>query len=522
MMTPLPLLVPYPVVPALQRTFPEGCKPLWFFEAAVPLYRLNVSAEIEQRHELSIFAHFLMQAVQRGDNTLRRAAASLYLEIRDFAGAVRELLQLGYIDADVKPLMAWPNARLRLTVAGQRILAEECTPVIRKPWTVDLLYNALSGDLLPFPHRKHSRLVEDMSVDATGLYPLPKVLPRPRTEDLSLEAIGAIVGKHSEIQKTHATVVAIVACEGGRVWYATGRDVFTLHIAGEDGHSSSVPQGSQRIAVFQHDAFETKESEALQSYSERADPILPSQAYLLTSKPLQLGEVLSQQEGQLIHQLIEVKRQVNRLELLITPSVSAKAIPGQASERGAATLLATRDQAREDAQELTSALWSMTTGALEVVGRTVQREMLLEAVAEAKREVIIIAPSITRMAMNEEMCRCIRDRIRHGVKIRIAYGKSYFPGEAKRRAVDLQKIREQLFVAFSTYQAYPSFTMREIPAQDFSVLICDDTLGLLTDFNLLADPGSRHDAYVERHGIRFAGGRHLSELRALAESIFRA
>ncbi|MGW0486908.1 phospholipase D-like domain-containing protein [Streptomyces olivaceus] len=129
-------------------------------------------------------------------------------------------------------------------------------------------------------------------------------------------------------------------------------------------------------------------------------------------------------------------------------------------------------------------------------------DLLEEALTQARRRILLIAPWIKRDIVNTSFISKLENRLRRGVSVHIAYG--YTPNDPKNDRAAVRKL-ENLASRFKE-----KFTFTRVKSTHAKVLVYDD-VWVTTSFNWLSFAGDRDRTYRMEEGTLVRGREKADE-----------
>ena len=490
----------------LRRYFPDF-EPVRVCDAVLPLYLVRFEVEVLERHELSIIAAYLLQAISLGLEYMHDIGHYLGLEEEDLAAAATELLSHGLIDQLSSAGSVY--RRLYVTLAGTAVIGQPrlAVPVPRKR-TCRLHYNPLTQVLSPVDDAAWTvdRLVRE------GTYVLPVMdTKRPTLGDFTREDVAAAV--RDERAFAGKDILDLLSLGSVMPHYLPGVVVYEVK------HRAT---GERRIAAFRHHLFLAGESQRLQRQFEQGSAILAADAATVEPIEAVLPTSLPPEQRQSIGTLTRVDREAESLAAAIdierqTDGEQDRQSDADQLHMQIVTLEAERAQRIAEVAHLRAQL---AQHQVEFLRTEDHRAVLERALAEAREEIIIISPWMNRRACNDTLCRLISGALQRGVQIRIGYGmgQERDAQERDRNIANVNLVLDALRQIVPDVCA-PLLELRQTRGTHQKILIWDRQAAVNGSFNWLSYLGERDAAYRNETGTVFRHPDQVLELVASAESV---
>lgn len=279
------------------------------------------------------------------------------------------------------------------------------------------------------------------------------------------------------------------------------------------------------VAVYRGDVQQRPETEALQRLLEAKKFQIPA-----TSTPISTQEqeiyiptrTLSPTIVQEIQQVVEEEQQREEIVIQVEEQRILKTATQDARERKALEekikeLQNLLNGKEKDIQLLHKQLRQSNVEFL----RTEQhREKLLQAIGEAKQEVIIISPWITPAACDEQLCKLFAEALVRGVRLRIGYsmGRENDPRDEERNRHNVEEVKKTIRKHLRNLNAPRTIHFQDdivkTTGTHQKILVCDRTFAITGSFNWLSYKGQKDRGYRQELGVVF---RHHDPVNEIAE-----
>lgn len=487
------------LLPMLRRDFPDY-EAVKAFEAAIPVYRIQLVVEVLERQSLTTFQSYFLQLLALDVNTDKAIAHLLGVDESDLASTAVSLLRLRYMQQG--PLNSEKERPLLLTSLGRKILAEEGPPQVPKRKTGTFHLNALTWTSLP----QDQKIWQERRMRQDGLPILPMRESDPPT-----------LGDFTEQGVTQALSTS---------WAFQGRDITDLiqlkkprleYIAPVTVVLLQHRNGSEeRLAVYRNGLYQQADSVALQRLFENELFRVPQDAALLQEQGIEILLSLPSQVCQVIQELVRSEATLKDLETQVAEHEGRRIAAQGDRER---EKLVEKHHQIQNAQQVQQAASEelrlrLHEHHIKLLRAGQHRPVLEEALREAKEEVIILSHWMNRRACDEALCRLLGEAVKRGVRIRIGYGNGK-EGNSTEAARHQHNIRE---VKWALRQSIPPsaeslLEMKEIPDSNLKMLLFDNMLAVSGGFDWLSNAG---ESYRNETGLLFRSQDQVLELTRLA------
>lgn len=475
-------------------------QPLDSFEAVVTVLKLRLATRVLLRQQLSLFAGYILRAIDLGFNTVEKVSELLGVASVDLAGAGAELLQarlIAYGSAQTD------NTRtLMITERGRKHLEENQSLLVAKRKIFHLHFEPLAKNLSPLDRTAWS--LED--VRRRNVFALPFHGCYPRLEDLQLSDVAEAFRQGSS-QREDVEIIELIELDDPYVEYLPVEVVVLIQ-----------PQtGDIRLAVFDGPRYLERASYELTRAYERGELVMPAEisdrltdaSKVLVDLPGPLGKSI----GDLLlstHLLQETRKEVERREALVLTTSDRE------EREQLLTELDSLRVALEAANAERTRNHALLTQNMAVSVRSINTEdhrpLLFDALQNAKSEVIVISPWMNTQSVNIDLCRAIRQATDRDVRVRIGFGfRSHRPQEQQRNDANVRAVLDLLRNEMRGGKV-ESLEIVDLEAIHHKVLFCDRRFCVIGSFNWLSYRGDLDSGFRQEVGCVVEGDTKVQEL----------
>lgn len=489
-----------------RREFP-GFEPTHIFEAAIPVFSLNVLVEALEPQKLNSFESYFLSAVANQVQTVEEIAWLYGIDENDLLAPGASLLKYGYIRQE--PPRSGKRL-IQLTDKGRQALGTDTVPPVPTRRGARLHFNALTW--APIPLEKQLVIsAERMSTEGLCILP-PDRYEKPTLGDLTIEKVtGAL---HGSPYFHNKQIIALLEIQRNYLEYLAPVQVICLQQS-TDQH--------QRLAIFRRNFYLRSESGVLQRFFETGKFSIPDDAIALTPPVIQVPPALPQIVAQAAHTLVANEIAVRSLQTELEEATSKHATAQSKDERSELKnriqeLETALQRKQEESDQLRTQLQQQQGEFL----RTEEHRAVLEkALRQAKKELIIIAPWLNRRTCDDALCKLVAQAVKRGVHIRIGYGITERPNDPDvgRNRANAQRVIWAMNTAVE--QEGSPFPGGKLEIQRVSdthqkILICDRAYGVLGSFNWLSYRGELDEQYRNETSIVLREPTAVTELAKIA------
>ncbi len=490
----------------LHRDF-AGFEPLASCEAALPIFRLKLTVSALEKHPLSPFAIFVLRAISYGKESVASLAEVLGVETRDIAGVGARLLQLYLIEQGLPDNQG--QRRITLTTAGSKALRELVAPPVPRNRICHVHFNGLTWTVMPREEESWSmeKILED------GYFVLPTVEQgQPILGDMGLKEVRDCL-KYDE-RFTQSEIVGLIKLDRKPLLeYLAPVQVFLLR-----HHKTDEVQ----IAIYAQRRLLSEESTVLRRMYNDKTFHFPEDATMISKDlSLSLSPVLPQPLLTAAQKFREKEEQARKTSSLLDIALQSHERESGSSQNQTeyerVKLLA--DDLQRQLQELEALRIPPAESKAEFLQTEQHRPVLLQALREAKIEVIVISPWMNPRTCNDEICKLVGQAIARGARIRIAYGfgRAEHPDHIQWRKSNVAKVRRAFENAIRREKGDRDLLeMKETTGTHQKILVCDRTFAVTGSFNWLSYRGNRDADVREETSVLLRGSEDVQRLAIIA------
>ena len=482
------------------------------FDAAIPAYFIQIVLEVLQKQDLTTFQRYILELLALDIKSLTMLGYYLGVEQNVLTSSIAGLLKYQYVEQGVPPV-GETEYQLFLTPTGREAVIKQGPPPVPKRKTGRFFFNALTQSTVS---PEEEALYPDQ-VDKQGLF----VLPPKETEHPTLgtfveneQDVKAILKDEPAFKDT--AIVGLLKLKTPAPRYFAPVTVVIL----QDSETHA-----QTVAVYRGSAQQRPETEALQRLLEAKKFQIPSLGTPLLAREQEIyipTETLSPALVQEIQQVVENEQQREEIVIQVEENRILKTATQDARERKALEEKIEELQHMLDGKDKNIELLreQLRQSNVEFLHTEQHRSKLLQALREAKEEVIIISPWMTTASCDDQLCKLFAETLMRGVHLRIGYnmGKDRNPEEAEFNRHNAEEVKN--LIKKHLRNLSPSRTIHfqndivKTTGTHQKILVCDRTFAITGSFNWLSYKGQRGQGYRRELGVIF---RHPDPVNKLAE-----
>ncbi len=450
-------------------------------DVGLPFFELRLDVMAEKRQELAVIDEYVLRFADLGLRSSAEVTGILGIDSAVVQGAVLSLLQADYVDY----VPTGAGREIRLTESGTTALQERMRQVPERTelrigfdrllwrlsprWTNDLENprTFLDNDVQQLKPIR-GRRPELSDIDMAGLNRSLAELPTRRRDKTDIDIVQLLdIGARTKCLR--AEMLIFVADDQSSM-----RASFIV-----DGHHSA-----------EHDRAFVNAGGLARLGIELADPTRPDEEILRLPPEL---EALRSPASELRELEQRLRSATRRLDEAVVGAEVAEVAAGVTA--GVASSTRERLRSREaELEELRTEIEQLNLKQKAIPIRSIQTyehpELLEEALSNAKRRFLLIAPWVKNEVVTDVFIRSLRGLCERGIAIHIGYGYNRNEGES-----DAEALKRLNYLA----KKHDNFVLKELGNTHAKVLVWDDCM-VVTSFNWLSFLGDRRRRYRQEEG----------------------
>lgn len=487
------------------RDFPEY-EVTHLFEAAIPVYFLQLRVEVLEVQNLTAFENYFLHAIALKVNTREQIAHLLGLDDRDLVtpGASllkRELITQGPPQPSGRPLF--------LTDKGREFLKTQKVPPAPIQIGAQVLFNTLTWAPIPLDE---TWSVERMEKEGLCILP-PTRQERPTLGDLSTREVASVL-RFIPFFQQNQLIKLLELKKASPEYLAPPVTVAVMRMP---------KQQEQHVALYHEGKLLRNESAVLQRRIETGHFSLPEDAVSFVKEPLRLPTTLPPTVAQVVAHLTDNEARKRKLQEELFISTSRRSTTADQQERRELEDRITQleQEIRENEEENEKLKMSLQQNQGTFLQTEEHRAFLERIIKEAQEEIIIISPWLNRRTCDDTLCNLFAQAIKRNVSVRIGYGINERPGDldTERNRANAQKVIGAIRAAVRrdcTEAQASLLDIRRVSDTHEKILICDRTAATLGSFNWLSYRGELDKEYRRETSIVLREPVSVNELARIA------
>lgn len=490
------------LLPMLRRSFPEF-EAIRAFEAGIPVYFVRLAVEVMEPQELTSFELYFLHAIALGLNTQQEIAHLLGLDSRDLVSPGANLLKNEYIRQELPT--SEKGRLIFLTDKGRQVLKDQKAPPVPTRREGRFHFNALTWE--PIPYEENTYSVEKMSKE--GLFILPsRENERPTLGNFTEKDVDFALSNAPAFQDKK--IIALLELKKLELEYIAPVTVVLLQ------HFET---REQRLTVYRNSSQQQSESRVLQRLFENKQLNIPEDAAILKKDKMDIPSSLSSHVTAAAKNLEQNEIVLQEIEEQLTEQEAQQTTTQSSQERQGLRerIQQLKEELRLKREDNEILRRYLKQSQVEFLQTEQHRPILVQALREAQKEIIIISPWMNRRACNDDLCRLIGEAIKRGVRIRIGYGmgKERDAQETARNRENVNAVRRAL-ERFIPPSSIHLLDMRKTNGTHQKILVCDRKFAVTGSFNWLSYAGGQDEGYRNETGTLFRHANQINELASIA------
>ncbi len=479
------------------------------FEAAIPAYSVQMIFEVLQKQELTTFQRYILELLSLGINSPDTMGHYLGVDQEVLTSSIAGLLKLQFVEQG-NPQPGREDRLFFLTGSGKEAVIKQGPPPVPARTTGRFFFNALTESIVsPSEELKYPD-----QVNKQGLFVLP-----PKEE--GKPALSKFLENEKDVKSVlkdepafkDATIVGFLKLKETSARYFAPVTVVVL----QDRETRE-----RTVAVYRNSIQQRPETVNLQFLLDSKKFHIPSNSTPLSMQEQEISiptRTLPADTVQEIRKVVENEQQREEYITQVEEQKILKTATQDARERQALEerLRELQREVQVKDQDIQLLRQQLQQKSVEFLRTAQHRAKLLQAVREAKEQLIIISPWMTPEACNEELCVLFAKALLRGVHLHIGYYMGI--DRNLRNAAYNQRNVEEVIKAIKKHlqKLNPSHSIDlekvivKTTGTHQKILVCDKQFAITGSFNWLSftGEGNRHEL-----SVLF---RHLDQINELTD-----
>lgn len=447
-----------------------------YFEAACPVYKIELKFTMQKKKPLSILQEFILRFLKENVTSTDTICAFLGINPDVVFNAIADLRTNDLLTVDIY------RENLKLTDKGRKVL-EKASVIVPEELSFSVMMDGLTGDV--FIDTK--RYYKGNELRDNTMIPLKTAFDRPSIEDISYENLNNAIkqyrisnGKNSffegdllsinEVEKVYTEYKKIYVL----VYYNYEKETMELRAFEKSVRRQEYETIILRMQNENLHQIDFDKKTIVDELNER--PLLNS----IPKEIIEEAEEFENKKGDYQKQIDALKTQI----IDFNEQIDSEAVPEK--ERITAT-----QQVRILKKQLEE-LQNKQESANRILNTYDHRPLLLKALKDAQKQVIIVSPWIKRSGVNNEVLLLIEKALQKKVQVVIGYGIS---DEQDSDPKILKQLGNMQKKKYGNY-----LTLVSLNNTHEKVLICDNDFLVITSFNWLSFRGDPKFGFRQETG----------------------
>lgn len=447
-----------------------------YFEAASPIYKIELRFTMQKKKPLSVLQEFILKFLKENVTSTETICAFLGVNQDIVFNAIAELRANDLLTIDIY------KANVKLTDKGRKVL-DKASVIVPEELTFSIMMDGMTGDL--FIDTK--RYYKGNELKDNTMLPLRAALERPTVDDITYEKLNNAIkqyrvlnGKNSffegdllsinRVEKVYTEYKKIYVL----VYYNYEKDTMELRAFEKSTRCQEYETIILRMQNENLHQINLDKKTIVDELSERP---------LLNSLPKEIIEEAEEFENK----KDEYQKQIDVLKTQIidySEQIDSEAVPEKEKVTATQQVRILRKQLEE--------LENRQISANRILNTYDHRPLMIKALKEANKQVVIVSPWIKRSGVNNEVILLIEKALQRKVKVIIGYGISEEQDsdpKIVKRLEDMHKKKHGKYLDIVSLNNTHE-----------KVLICDDDFLVITSFNWLSFRGDPKFGFRQETG----------------------
>lgn len=447
-----------------------------YFEAACPVYKIELKFTMQKKKPLSILQEFILRFLKENVTSTDTICAFLGINPDVVFNAIADLRANDLLTVDIY------RENLKLTDKGRKVL-EKASVIVPEELSFSVMMDGLTGDV--FIDTK--RYYKGNELRDNTMIPLKTAFDRPSIEDISYENLNNAIkqyrisnGKNSffegdllsinEVEKVYTEYKKIYVL----VYYNYEKETMELRAFEKSVRRQEYETIILRMQNENLHQIDFDKKTIVDELNER--PLLNS----IPKEIIEEAEEFENKKGDYQKQIDALKTQI----IDFNEQIDSEAVPEK--ERITAT-----QQVRILKKQLEE-LQNKQESANRILNTYDHRPLLLKALKDAQKQVIIVSPWIKRSGVNNEVLLLIEKALQKKVQVVIGYGISDEQDSDPKILKQLENMKRKKYGNY--------LTLVSLNNTHEKVLICDNDFLVITSFNWLSFRGDPKFGFRQETG----------------------
>lgn len=447
-----------------------------YFEAACPVYKIELKFTMQKKKPLSILQEFILRFLKENVTSTDTICAFLGINPDVVFNAIADLRANDLLTVDIY------RENLKLTDKGRKVL-EKASVIVPEELSFSVMMDGLTGDVFIDTKRyyKGNELRDNIMI------PLKTAFDRPSIEDISYENLNNAIkqyrisnGKNSffegdllsinEVEKVYTEYKKIYVL----VYYNYEKETMELRAFEKSVRRQEYETIILRMQNENLHQIDFDKKTIVDELNER--PLLNS----IPKEIIEEAEEFENKKGDYQKQIDALKTQI----IDFNEQIDSEAVPEK--ERITAT-----QQVRILKKQLEELQYKQES-ANRILNTYDHRPLLLKALKDAQKQVIIVSPWIKRSGVNNEVLLLIEKALQKKVQVVIGYGISDEQDSDPKILKQLENMQKKKYGNY--------LTLVSLNNTHEKVLICDNDFLVITSFNWLSFRGDPKFGFRQETG----------------------
>lgn len=464
------------------------------FEAAFPVYRLNIVASAIAEQQIPVVEEYILRLVSSGVTNIDNIKGILGLSdtiVKDYiVNLLRQELVSHELKTDAIELDITPNGLQAL----ERLILSKPVEI-----TLPLVFDA-STSLLSY-YKPSLGLIKSNYIKGVNIEIVRPYLPKPQVEEIDLSAVRSLFKSmrknNPELVTVNGEILDLLAID--KVWVEYKKmNMLVFYSQEEQDIMVRVFERTERVMDYEKVIMRMERDGLYVLPTNRKDEI--SESELPSKIKLDVQDLKRRTDN-----IEKVKEKIK----ILTKRIPLESIHEQELDVTEESALRITEQELSEANNKLEELCNENR----ILSTYEHRPILERALSEAKERIILISPWITGAAMDSDLISKIDKALQRKVSVHIGYGIGQECDEKEIFALEkLKKLQKKHYGAL--LKIYRLGNTHE------KVLVCDERFAVITSFNWMSFKGSPDRGFRKETGFLFFTKEQIKELITDIDSRF--
>lgn len=456
----------------------HGYKLVKYFEAASPLYKMELNFTMQKKKALTALQEFIMKFIQAGIDDTEMISYFLGLNNSVVNTSIADLRTKDLVSVDIN------YKKIKLTNSGVEAL-EKASLIVPEEITYPVYIDGITSNIFLDKRRYYVR----KEVNNVGMVPLVPYIEEPLLIDIKFEELNRAINKYKKDNENHTDNMLegkLLAINDLKKVYVQYKKLYVLVFLNEK-------IGNVELRIFDRSSRSQEyETRILQMYNENLNLIQFDEKSVVDNSE---NKILA---ASIPNEIWEEAKRFDKKNNEYNKEISS--IQTQIIEYKEEIENAQSKEKKESStqkirflEEKINKLENEKNSAHRILNTYDHRPLLIKALKESRKIIIIVSPWIKQSGTNQEILNLVDSAVQKNIRVVIGYGISEEEQSDKRIINKLREIQNKKYGN--------NLKIINLSNTHEKVLISDDNFMIVTSFNWLSFRGDPKFGFRQETGL---------------------